>query len=118
MRQMLKLTVPVMLALASNRAAVAQDNKPDQLTLGKHLAQECTTCHRADGRASTIPTIVGLEPDYFITTMKFYKSGARDNPVMNSVAAMLDDEQLSALAVYLATQKPAAKQAPAPPRKK
>ena len=88
------------------------------MVLGKHLAQECTTCHRADGRASTIPTIVGLEPDYFIATMKFYKSGARDNPVMNSVAAMLDDEKLAALAAYLATQKPSAKQTTQTPRKK
>lgn len=89
----------------------------DKLALGKHLSQECTTCHRADGRSTNIPPIVGLEPDYFVTTMKFYKSGARDNPVMNSVAQMLNDEQLDALAQFLATQKPPAKAAPAARRK-
>lgn len=89
--------------------AQAQEAKPDQLAYGKHLSQECTTCHRADTRSATIPPIVGLEVDYFVTTMKFYKSGARTNPVMNSVAATLSEEQLEALAAYLATQKPPAK---------
>lgn len=93
---------------------------PDKLAYGKHLAQECTTCHRADGRGATIPVIVGLAPDFFLTTMNFYKSGARQNPVMNSVAAMLNDEQLDALATYLATLKPPPKPAPnpAPPARK
>ena len=87
---------------------------PEKLAYGKHLSQECTTCHRPDGK--NIPVIYGLEVDYFRTTMKFYKTGARDNPVMNSVAQMLNDDQLDALAIYLATQKPPAK--PAPPSRK
>ena len=41
--------------------------------------------------------------------MKFYKSGARENPAMNSVAQMLGDEQLEALAAYFETVKPPAK---------
>lgn len=90
---------------------------PDKLAYGKHLAQECVACHRADGRGGQIPPIVGLEPDYFITTMKFYKTGARTNPVMGSVAEALGDEQLEALAAYLATQKPPPKQAPAARKK-
>jgi cytochrome c553 len=95
---------------ASGQAGVVT---PEKLAYGKHLAQECTTCHRADSRSANIPPIVGLEPDYFITTLKFYKSGARDNPVMKSVAGPLNEEQIEALAAYLATQKPPAKQAPA-----
>ena len=95
----------------------APAHAPDMLAYGKHLAQECTTCHRSDGRGANIPVIAGLEPGYFITTMQYYKSGARENPVMNSVAAALNDEQLDALAAYLATLKPPAKQ-PSPARKK
>ena len=81
----------------------------EKLAYGKHLSQECTTCHRLDGKGQNIPVIYGLEVDYFRTTMKFYRTGARENPVMNSVAQMLSDEQLDALAIYLATQKPPAK---------
>jgi cytochrome c553 len=32
--------------------------------------------------------------------MKFYKDGARTNPVMVSVAGSLNDEQIKALATY------------------
>ncbi len=87
-----------------------------KLAYGKHLSQECTTCHRPDGKGQNIPVIYGLEVDYFRTTMKFYKTGARDNAVMNSVAQMLNDDQVDALAIYLATQKPAA--TPAPSKRK
>ena len=80
---------------------------PKQLAYGQHLAQECTTCHRRDAADGKIPPIVGLEPDYFVTTMRFYQTGARDNPVMVSVAQALNDEQLKALAAYFATLKPA-----------
>lgn len=86
---------------------------PDKIAYGKHLSQECTTCHRTDGRGTNIPPIFGLEANYFISTMKFYKTGARDNPVMNSVAQALGDEQLEALAAYFATLKPPAKSTPA-----
>lgn len=88
-----------------------------KLAYGKHLSQECTTCHRPDGKGQNIPLIYGLEVDYFRTTMKFYKTGARENPVMNSVAQMLNEEQVDALAIYLATQKPAEKPAPSKRKK-
>ena len=88
-----------------------------KLAYGKHLSQECTTCHRPDGKGQNIPVIFGLEVDYFRTTMNFYRTGARQNPVMNSVAAMLNDEQVDALAIYLATQKPQPS-APPPARRK
>ena len=70
---------------------------------GRHLAQECTSCHRLDGVDNGIPSIVGWPQDAFIATMQFYRSGARTNPVMISVANSLSDEQLRALAVYFAS---------------
>ena len=80
---------------------------------GQHLARECTSCHRLDGIDNGIPSIVSRPPDSFIATMKFYREGARINPVMVSVASSLSDEQLSALAVFFASvPKPAKKNAP------
>lgn len=84
---------------------------PDKLAYGKHLSQECTTCHRRDGADKGIPSIIGLDPDFFVTTMKFYQTGARDNQTMNSVAQALNEEQLQALAAYFSTLKPEAKAA-------
>lgn len=93
---------------ASNWAAAQSEAKSmaDQLAYGKHLSQECTTCHRLDGGGTNIPSIVGLKHDYFVTTLVFYKTGARDNPAMNSVAQMLTEEQIEALAAYFAQITP------------
>jgi cytochrome c553 len=75
---------------------------------GRHLAQECTGCHRIDGVDNGIPSIVGWKADMFIATVKFYQTGARTNPVMVSVANSLNEKQLEALATYFASlPKPA-----------
>jgi cytochrome c len=78
---------------------------------GQHLSGECTSCHRIDGVDNGVPSITGWPPADFVATMKFYSTGARDNPVMKSVAGSLDDQQLAALATYFATLAP-------PPKKK
>ena len=77
-----------------------------QLALGRHLSQECTSCHRIDGVEHGIPSIIGLDTEDFITTLNFYKSGMRNNPAMVSVAESLDDAQIQALAVYFGSLKP------------
>jgi cytochrome c553 len=75
------------------------------MALGRHLAQECVTCHKPGGTGgANIPPIAGLEVDYFVKTMGFYRTGARNNPAMVSVALSLDDEQVKALAIYFASQ--------------
>ena len=75
---------------------------------GRHLAQECSGCHRIDGIDNGIPSIVGWDAERFVATLRFYKTGARTNPVMVSVAGSLDDEHLAALAAYYASlPKPA-----------
>ena len=80
------------------------------LSYGRHLAQECTGCHRLDGIDNGIPSIVGWEADRFVATLKFYRTGERTNPVMVSVVASLDDEQVQALAAYYSSlPKPPAK---------
>lgn len=85
---------------------------------GQHLARECTSCHRLDGVDNGIPSIIGLAPDLFIATMKFYREGIRINPVMVSVASSLSDEQVSALAVFFASLPKAAKKNAQPTEKK
>lgn len=93
-------------------AGASQARSVDYLMkLGRHLAQECTSCHRIDGTDNGIPSIIGLEPAYFVNTLGFYRSGDRGNPAMVSVAQSLDDEQIQALSLYfgsLATPQPAA----------
>jgi cytochrome c len=70
---------------------------------GRHLARECTGCHRIDGVDNGIPSIIGWQADVFVATVRFYQTGKRTNPVMVSVATSLDDKQLDALAAYFAS---------------
>ncbi|MEC9367864.1 MAG: c-type cytochrome [Pseudomonadota bacterium] len=72
----------------------------DMLAYGQHLAGECTSCHRIDGKDKGIPSIIGWHEDSFIAVLKSYKSGERENKAMVSVARSLDDQQMQALATY------------------
>ena len=93
----------ILLALALGLGAVSPAAAGDDARLesyGRHLAQECTGCHRIDGVDNGIPSIVAWEAQRFIATLKFYQTGARANPVMVSVAKSLDEDQLNALAAY------------------
>ena len=74
--------------------------------LGAYLASECTSCHQLDGRDQGIPSIVGWKEDNFIAAMRAFQSGARRNPVMRSVATSLSDDEIAALACFLAALKP------------
>ncbi|MCL4767909.1 MAG: c-type cytochrome [Hyphomicrobiaceae bacterium] len=96
----LQATVIVVITVIVAAAAGDARTTGSLMALGRHLAQECASCHRLDGGDNGIPPIVGLEADYFIETIGFYKSGERDNPAMVSVAQSLDDEQIKALSLY------------------
>lgn len=90
----------VLLGLVATGAS--QSRSTDALmALGRHLAQECTSCHSTDGVGNGIPPIIGLEPEYFVKTLNLYQRGERTNPAMVSVAQSLDEEQIRALSIYL-----------------
>ena len=94
--------------LVSSSAVAADDAR--RLAYGRHLAAECTSCHRMDGVDNGIPSITGWPPEDFAATLAFYKDGARQNAAMKSVADSLDQEQVAALAAYFGSL-------PKPPRK-
>jgi cytochrome c553 len=90
-----------MIALAFVPVA-AHANDP-KISYGRHLAAECTSCHRIDGTDNGIPSIIGWDVAEFVQTMAWYRDGARPNPAMRSVAGSLDEQQTEALAVYFAS---------------
>ncbi|NJO22136.1 MAG: hypothetical protein HC868_03335 [Sphingomonadales bacterium] len=49
------------LVIPTSTSGVADDAK--LMAYGRHLARECTSCHRIDGIDNGIPSIVGLPPD-------------------------------------------------------
>ena len=91
---------------ASN--AAAQDAAPDGAQL--FTTKACLSCHGADGRTPILPIypkIAGQKAGYLYNQMRDIKSGARNNGqsvIMMGIMAGLNDEEMRAVADWLATQ--------------
>ena len=76
----------------------------DQHHDGAALAQEkgCVACHGLDGNAiaASYPNLNGQWERYLRLQLIAYRSGQRDNAVMNGMAATLTDEEINALAEH------------------
>jgi cytochrome c len=73
--------------------------------LGRYLSSECMTCHGTAKGDSTIPNIFGLGQAHFVETLQAYRAKALPNPIMQTVAGRLNDEDIAALALYFETAK-------------
>ena len=67
---------------------------------GEYLSGECVTCHQQSGADKGIPAIVGWPKETFIHALYEYKTKVRPNPVMQTAAGRLGDEEMAALAAY------------------
>ena len=68
----------------------------------------CAACHGADGNSQipANPSLAGQFPEYLYKQLRNYKSGERQNAIMNGIAATLSEEQMRDTAAYFASQKP------------
>jgi cytochrome c553 len=98
---------------APGSAKPAADSDP--LLVARQLSASCAGCHGESGVSSVpgMPSLVGLDPKYFVAAMNAYKSGERRHDMMKNFAAPLADTALQNLALYYALQKPARAQTPA-----
>jgi len=87
---------PILLA-ASACAAAANDQ-------GGQLAAVCASCHRLDGGEKGIPSIIGLGEDRLTRAMLAYRLGERSSHIMQAIALSLSDEEIAAVARFLAAQ--------------
>ncbi len=77
---------------------------------GKKIIPPCFTCHgsKGQGEKQDIPALTGQQPEYFVTTLQEYKSGARHNDVysrMRLISEQLSDEDIKQLAQYYYLKK-------------
>ena len=89
-----------------------KDDNPDMSAKGKQAAagRRCGSCH-GDNFAGTkaVARLAGQREDYLAKTLHDYKSGARNGGpqgVMSDVAYPLSDEEITALAHFLAYYPP------------
>ena len=75
---------------------------------GKKKAEEvCHACHGADGnnpRTPETPRLGGQYYDYLAHSLKAYRSGARENPLMSPMAKPLSDREIKDVAWYFSKQ--------------
>jgi cytochrome subunit of sulfide dehydrogenase len=106
-KRIIGLSVAAVLAsIAADRCMAAASDR------GARLAAMCAACHRLDGHDRGIPTIVGLDKKSLVGAMADFKSGARSggSQIMHGVALSLTDDDIAAVADYLAALPTGAKQ--------
>lgn len=72
-----------------------------------YAAKGCIGCHGAGGvsTVSTNPSLKGRDAAFMRQTLTDFRSGARKNPVMNAMAAGLNDADINNIAEYIDSLK-------------
>jgi len=99
---MLRRAVAASLLAVLGALACSAEDQEALRRYGRHLAQECTACHRDGGAQSAIPSLAGRPEAEIVALLEDYRAGRKTNPVMVSVAQSLDEEQTAALAAHFA----------------
>jgi cytochrome c553 len=78
----------------------------------ERLLKACASCHGRDGRGGQFdhPALTGQHQEYLIYTMTGFQDGDRTNDIyarMRSVAELLTEEEIEALAAYYGAAVPA-----------
>ncbi|MEQ1531760.1 MAG: c-type cytochrome [Methylococcales bacterium] len=70
---------------------------------GQAKAAMCLGCHGSAGEGrGQFPRLAGQQPDYLVAQLKNFKAGARKGGPMQGVAGSLSEEDMKAIAAYLA----------------
>jgi cytochrome subunit of sulfide dehydrogenase len=68
-------------------------------------ASSCSGCHAAGANVNTpVPSIRGRPPAEIIAAMQAFRSGERPSTVMGRIAKGFSDEEIRAIAVWLAAK--------------
>lgn len=92
---------------AVNAMAELQKTAPGNAQNGATLAATCAACHGVDGK-STIPEMYpnlgGQSEKYMARQLALFKSGERQNPIMQPFAAMLSAQDMRDVGAHYALQ--------------
>jgi cytochrome c553 len=85
------------LAFAISAPAIAAEPPPG--------ASSCSGCHAASAKVDTpVPRILGRQPAEIIAAMQAFRSGERPSTVMGRIAKGFSEDEIRAIAVWLAAQ--------------
>ncbi|HYL18796.1 MAG TPA: cytochrome c [Burkholderiales bacterium] len=97
------VTTACMLLMLSG-ATLAADYEAGQ----KKAKEVCAACHGEDGNkplTPETPRLAGQYYDYLEHSLKAYRSGARENPLMSPMAKPLSDKDIKDVAWYFSKQQ-------------
>lgn len=97
------LTITALAALFAVPAAQAGNAEAGKTK----AAAVCAACHGADGAkpvAPDQPILAGQHYDYLLHSLKEYKSGKRNNPIMKGFAATLSKKDMEDLAAWFSSR--------------
>jgi len=82
-------------------------NKKELIQEGKKLASGmCFGCHGAGAVGMGVtPRLAGQQPKYLVKQLKAFKNKTRKNPMMGSIAGGFSNDEIKALAEYMASLK-------------
>ena len=97
------LPLSVLLACIWTVSASAAD-----ITAGEQKAANCMGCHGPKGKSSSVqwPNLAAQQSTYIVSQLNAFKTGTRNNPMMQSMAANLSDDDINNLAAYYSSQPP------------
>ena len=109
-KTLIACTATLMLA---GTAAMAREE--GNLERGKQKAtQVCAACHTVEGVSKNpiFPNLGGQYADYMVHALQGYKSGTRQNGIMQGIVATLSEQDIVDVAAYYAAQPGALKKSP------
>ena len=79
---------------------------PD-IEAGKEQAGMCFSCHGEEGNSqnSNFPSLAGQKPAYLVNQLRAFRSGARENGLMQNISSSLLDQDITNLAAYFGSIK-------------
>ena len=98
-------------SLEAKKGAITPEQEKAALAGGKiyrggykpHNIAACMGCHGPSGHGipPTFPRLSGQHASYIEAQLLAYKSGTRENPMMNQIAFLLSEQQIAELALYI-----------------
>jgi cytochrome c553 len=103
-------------SIVHGQDAIATVNEGNS-TAGKEKSSSCASCHGEDGNSMmpTFPKLAQQHASYITKQLQAFKSGDRKNEVMGPMAMAINDEDMSDIAAYYASQTISANPEPSLP---
>jgi cytochrome c553 len=95
-------SAPAPFSGAANAAAIARGRSVYNDGVPANGVAPCAACHQADASGSDqFPRLAGQHASYLLKQLRAFRSGAREQIVMNGIAGPLQDADMQAVAAYL-----------------